>query len=276
MSKYFAAGLMAALAATTGCTDDPLYIQPVSAIEVNAPGTMANTATVQLTLPVRALADLEADEIAERQALALELGVADADIPWPSREDIDVSIEWTIRNLEAVDGEARIDVNGANEYFEYVPALFVIDPDEMEEPPPLMGDIPLQVPASSTITGVFREDQLQEASLDLELISRADPTLTPFAALLAIHEDMQEFVMTGGTTIPKELFAHLVRLDITLEGDRHMVMEFAVRVRDHRNPNLIVDECLDENEVLNPTLDACMALRQFAPVTIDPFGLAGM
>lgn len=269
----FVAGLGVMLLASVGCTEDPLYIQPVSTIEVNAPGSTVNTATAQLTLPVRS--EFEDDEITEREDLAAELGVAETDIPWPSREDIDVSIEWTIRNLSDQNGTIRIDINGANEYFEYVPALFVVDPDEMEEPPPLMGDVPLMVDAGQTISGVFREDQLQEASIDLDLISRAEPVLSPFEALLAIHEDMQEFVLTGGVTVPKELFAHMTRFDITLESDRHMVMEFAVRVRDHRDPNLIVDECLNEEDVLNQTPD-CTGLRVFTPTTIDPYGLAGM
>jgi hypothetical protein len=89
-----------------------------------------------------------------------------------------VSLSWTIKNLTDSDGVARIHVNGGNEWFAYVPAAFVIDPDDDEEPPPLMGNIPIPVPAGATVNGVFREDQVYEASIDLELITSADP-VTP-------------------------------------------------------------------------------------------------
>jgi hypothetical protein len=263
--------ILAALAATAGCTEDPLYVQPVNSIEVNAPGTMTPTATAQITLPIRS--ELTDEEIDERAQLVMDLGVADGDIPFVPRKDLDISIEWTVTNQEDSDGIVRIDINGANEYVAYVPALFVVDPEEMEEPPPLIGDVPLTVRAGDSLNGVFREDQLWEAAVDLELIGRANPPLSPFAAVLEVHEEMTEFSGVSGATIPDELFASMIRFDITVEADRHMVMEYAIRVRDRRDPNLIVAECLDEEQVLNPTLPECSALRAFAPTTINPYGL---
>ncbi len=253
----------------SACTEDPLYIQPVNTLEVNDNGS-PGTATAQITLPIRD--DLTREEMEERADLVMELGVTDADIPFVRRDDLAISIEWTVRNEADVDGTMRIDVNGSNEYVEYVPALFVVDEEEMEEPPPLLGDVPIIVPAGDTISGVFREDQLFEAAIDLELIGRANPALSPFAAVLEVHEDMTEFDM-GGVTIPEKLFASMIRFDLSLEADTHMVMEFAVRVRDSRDPDLVVSECLDEQEVLTPTQPECMALRVFTPTTIDPFGM---
>jgi hypothetical protein len=265
--------LAAAVVAAAACTEDPLYVQPMNTIEVNAPGSMTPTATAQITLPIRS--ELTEEEMDRRAELVMDLGVADADIPFVTRDDLDVSIEWTVTNQEDTDGIIRIDVNGSNEYVEYVPALFVIDPEEMEEPPPLMGDVPQTVPGSGSLSGVFREDQLFEAGVDLELIGRQMPPLSPFAAVLEVHEDTTEF-NNGTVTIPDELFASMIRFDITLEADRHMIMEYTVRVRDHHDPDLIVDNCLDEEEVLNQTQPECGALRVFAPVTIDPFGMMMM
>lgn len=264
----------ATLAAAVGCTEDPVYVQPVNAIEANASGAADPVGTATITLPIRA--ELTDEEMDERAQLVEDLGVTDADIPFVTSDDLDISIEWTVTNNNTdVAGEMRIDINGANEYVEYVPVLFVVDEEEMEEPPPLIGDVPISVEPGATISGVIREDQIYEADVDLELIGRANPALTPFAAMLAVHEDTEEFDL-GGTPIPSQLFASMIRFTISLEATTNMVMLYTIRVRDHRTPDLIVKECLDEQEVLTPTLEECMALRQFAPVLIDPFGLGAM
>jgi hypothetical protein len=224
--------------ALAGCTDDPQYLQPQQALEVGVPDSMVTTATAQIVLPIRV--ELE-EEGTERAELAAELGV---EVPYVRLDDLSVSIEWSIKNLEEVDGTARIMVNGGNEYFYYVPNVFVVDPEEDEEPPPLMGDIPLVIPAGGIRTGVFREDQLLEAAIDLELITRG--ATNPFAAVLQIHEDTTEIVDPGGgPAVPREAFAHLVLLDLAFTANRHMVLEYTVRVRDHRRPGLLHAELLD-------------------------------
>src|SRR5690606_29303351 len=208
------------------CSNDPVYLQPPAALEVGADG-MTTAASAQLTLPIRLETEEEAAVRAERQA---ELG---AMVPLVTREALDLSIEWTIKNLDDQPGVARIHLNGANEWFAYVPLAFVVDPEEEEAPPPLAGDVPYEIPAGGTRSGVLREDQLAEASLDLELISRGG--LGPFAALLAVHDDLEE-IDVGGAMVPVGELANLIRFDLTFIADRHMVLEYTVRVRDHRNP----------------------------------------
>ena len=111
----------------------------------------------------------------------------------------------------------------------------------------------------ATISGVFREDNLLESALDLELITRG--TLNPFAAMLAIHEDLAEVDDGAGTLIPLEETAQLIRLDITLIANQHVVMEYAVRIRDHRSPPLLHDMGLAADPAL---------LTAFAPTDFTP------
>lgn len=246
--------IIAIACALPACAEDPQYLQPGQALEVGVPDSMVNTATAQITLPVRV--ELE-EEAAERAELAAELGV---DVPYVRMDDLSISIEWTIKNLEESDGTARIMVNGGNEWFSYVPNVFVVDPEEDEEPPPLMGDIPLAIPAGTTRTGVFREDQLLEAAIDLELITRG--ATNPFAAMLQVHEDTTEIVdPAGGAVIPREAFAHLVQYDLAFTADRHMVLEYTVRVRDHRSPGLLHDELMAADPA---------ELTGFAPAMFTP------
>lgn len=220
----------------TSCTADPQYVQPAQAIEAGAADADPNLARAQITLPVRLESD---DERMEREALEMQLG---AMVPLVTLPGYNLSLEWTLRNLSDQDGTARIHLNGANEYFAYVPANFVVDPEDEEEPPPLAGNIPLEVPAQQTISGVFREDRLVEAAIDLELITRG--ALNPFTALLDHHEETQELMDESGVVIPREAFAHLVRLDLTLVASEHMVLEYALRVRDHHKPRLLHPEGL--------------------------------
>ena len=230
--------LASAMALSVGCTEDPRYIYPTGPI--NAVPVVDDEAEpippVQLMLPVRLEEDTEAEE---RAALAAELGV---DVPFISIDDIDLSLEWSIENLDDSDAVVRILLTGANEYFAYVPLSFVVDPEEEPTPPPLAGDIPLIVPALGTISGVFREDQMREASLDLDLITRG--ALNPFAAMLETHEGLSEIVVEGATTIPESAFASLIRFDLALTTNRRVTMRYALRARSHISPNLIHEEGL--------------------------------
>jgi hypothetical protein len=231
--------------AAAGCTDDPVYIEPIDptgaklVLEANAPGSMSNMANAFIDLPIRLE---EMDETVERAEAEALLGTM---IPYVTRNDLDISIEWTIRNLDDTEGVARVHVNGANEYFNYVPLNFVVDPEEEETPPPLLGDRPLVIPALSTMTGVFREDEMREVALDLELITRAEDN--PFRTF-TVQDDgvMTEFteVLTG-VVIPEEFMAGMIRVDLTLIANRHMVMDVPIRVRDHRDPDLVHEELYD-------------------------------
>ncbi len=229
---WFAA--MVVVAAAAGCTDDPVYVTAPAAVEV---GDAGGTAMSSLTLPIRLETTVEMEK---RTAEMTALGVM---VPFVTRDDLELSVEWTVKNLSDADGVARVQMNGANEWFSYNPAVFVVDAEDQDEPPPLSGNVPLEIKAGEERSGVFREDQLAEASLDLELITRGG--FTPFAALLDIQEDMDEMTDTAGMTVPSGAFAALVRIDMTLIADRHMVLEYSVRARDHRDPALLHEDLLD-------------------------------
>lgn len=252
MTSTRSASIAMIAAALAACGEDPSYIDSRALIEVGIPDSGITTATAQVFLPMR----LERpNELMRRADLAALYGVQ---VPYVKLEDIDVSLEWTVRNLSASDGTARVQMNGGNEWFYYVPLNFVIDPEEDEEPPPLVGDIPLIVPAQGTLSGVFREDQLAEAARDLELITRG--ATNPFAAMLQPHVDVVSFPDSAtGTEIPEQAFAHLVQYDVILEADQHMVLEFVLRVRDHRK--ILHDQLLDA-----PPAE----LTAFAPVAFVP------
>lgn len=237
----FAAAALAAAA----CANDPLYLpgpMTLEAGEVDQDG-VRSIASAQHVLPIR----LEtADEARERAARAAELGL---ELPYVKLGDLEIAVEWTIRNLdEEAPGTATVQLNGANEVFAYDPALVQLgDPDDVPPAPGLEGDIPLHLEPGATIAGLFREDQLREASIDLDQITRAN--LNPFAATLQVHKHVdfiqpmtalmpgvEDYVQTPvGDPIPREAMRQIIRVDLVFKPDRPMVMEYTIRVRDPRD-----------------------------------------
>ena len=252
---------------TAACANDPVYLPGPMALDAGTPDAMGEptTASAQHMLPIR----LEkAEEAMERAARTAALGV---DVPYVKVGDIEVSVEWTIHNLDPMNaGSAKVQLNGANEVFAYDPTLIVLgDPREVPPAPGLDGDIPLHIPAGGTLTGLFREDQLREASIDLDQITRAN--VNPFAATLQVHKNIDFFqpmtpLMPGvddyvqtpvGDPIPREAFRQLIRVDLVFKPDRHMTLEYTIRVRDTRG---IMHDLLDA-----AVTEAPGELTMFAP-----------
>jgi len=221
-----------AVVAAAACTSDPRYLPAPTAIEVGVDTgdpTMppATTATASMTLPIvpETMADQDARE-ARQTALGAELAYVRVG-------DLDVSIEWTVKNLAATAGQFRVKLDGGNQFFYYLPANFIVDPRD-PPPPSLAGGIPMTIAANGTVSGVLREDTLREASLDLEAITRGE--LSPFAAIFNVNEDDATVPIApmAALAIPQDAVSQMIRFDVTLEADQHMILEYAVRVRDQR------------------------------------------
>lgn len=258
-----AASLSAALGA---CANDPVYLPGPMVLEAGAVmDNMLVTASAQHVLPIRLEKTEEAALRAERST---ELGV---EVPYVKLGDLEVSVEWTIRNLDGMPGTAFVQLNGANEVFAYDPTLVQLgDPDEVPPAPGLDGDTPLHIEANGTLSGLFREDQLREAAIDLDQITRAN--LHPFAATLQVHKNIdviqpmtalmpgvEDYVQTPvGDPIPREAFRGIIRVDLVFKPDRPMVLEYTIRVRDTRGlMHDLLDAALvdapDELTVFEPT-----------------------
>lgn len=274
--------LLAIIVVPGACGTDPQYIQPPRGLEVGT-GMEGDegvvTETLALPFDLERLNSVEYQR--DRQQLLTELNarvdpdVTEDQLPLVRLDQLDVSIEWSIRNLSDQPGQARIRVNGGNQYYAYVPTAFVVDPEEDEEPPPLLGNVPINVPAQGDVAGVYREDQLREAAVDLELITRGG--LNPFAAMLNVHEDItstadvpyvayppdQDPPPAPPPPLPIEAFGQLVQIEMTFQADQHMVLEYTVRVRD---PD---DVLHDELLAADPA-----ELMVFMPAPFAPAGIA--
>lgn len=274
MRSIAGTGVILGFALASGCANDPVYLPGEMTMEAGVADDMGmlSEAKASLQLPIK----LEsADDMASRAALQTELDPIQ--VPYVRVGDLEVEVEWTIKNLDAKDGQATIQLNGANEYFAYDPSVLMLAADEDEEAPPappLAGDIPLTIPANGSIQGIFTEDEVREASIDLDQITRAN--VNPFRATLTVSKnaasfqpltppmpDVMDYVQTPvGDPIPREAFAQMVRIDLVFKPNMHMVLEYNVRVRDKRG---ILHDLL-----LTAVTDKPDELQTFAPAVYNP------
>lgn len=238
---------------TVGCTNDPMYLPQPTTLEAGTDDGMGGLSEARAAIQLPVILETE-DDIAEREALQATLDPAFV-IPRVKVGDLEVSVEWTIRNLTDTPGNATIQLNGANQFFEYDPLNVIISMDDEAPPaPPLLGDIPLRIPASGTLQGIFREDELREASIDLDQITRGN--VNPFRATLVVdrHKDGWEQMPvpmfdTDGNIMPpppgyvapvfpRVTFPMMLCINIVFRPDRHMALDYTVRVRDVRRDTI--------------------------------------
>lgn len=276
MSLRIAIVVFLASGVAAGCANDPLYLPSSMDMEAGVqdpanPNAGPSIAKSSLTLPIK---PETAKDAAARMALQQKLGVM---VPYVKVGDIDVEVEWTIKNLDNMAGQAVVELNGANEFYAYDPTLITITVGDDAPPTPgLAGDVPIDVPAYGEVDGVFREDQLEEASIDLDQITRGN--VNPFAAMLTIDKNDKSFQpltpkpttqtcqlnpddpscaqQPMGKPIPRAAFPAIVRVDMVFKPTTHMVLEYTVRVRDHRG-------IVDQRGVAAPK----SAIVQFMPMT---------
>lgn len=245
-----AIALSSVLVGLVACNaNDPVYIQAPMTLEAGVPDPanmgMLSEGKVSLQLPIKT--ETAADK-AKRDALAARL--APILVPYVRVGDLELDVEWTIKNLDTKPGQVKIQLNGANEFFSYDPSIINLAPPDAEDPPKtpgLTGDIPIDVPAGGTVSGLFTEDDLREASIDIDQVTRGN--VNPFRAVQTVSKNALTFQpMTPpavnaageitqspmGPPVPREAFAGMVRVDLVFKPDRHMTLSFNVRVRDLR------------------------------------------
>jgi hypothetical protein len=247
----------------TGCANDPLYLDPSSGPMPQQPlvggmtDMMGNAidAKASLALPIKT--ETPSDRM-KREARQAVIGAA-TEIPYVKVGDIEVSIEWTIKNLDAMPGQAKIELNGANQFFSYDPSKLVFSAGEEAPPTPgLAGDIPIDVPASGEISGLFTEDEVREASIDLDQITRGN--FQPYRAILTISKNATQYAqLTPVMLAPKGMDPPPqtetgLKFPRVFKTDRHMTLEYSVRVRDMRDilPPKLLDAPASELQPFAP------------------------
>jgi hypothetical protein len=231
--------------AVAGCANDPVYIPGPAAIEAGMPDMMGQPSPGKASVQLPIMTETTEDRAA-RDELAATL--APIEVPYVRIGDLEIEVEYTIRNLDDRPGKALVELDGANEYFAYDPSTIQLAADGEDAPdaPGLSGNIPIDVPAMGEVSGLFTEDDVREAAIDLDQITRGH--MNPFRATLTISKNAKQFQpMTelrpgienyeqepDGPAIPREAFAGFTRIDLVFKPDREMILEYNIRIRDNR------------------------------------------
>ena len=274
--KLIGLGITSALV-VVGCANDPIYIPSPTSVDAGEMMDMMGNlipGTTTLIIPVNKETAKDAADRMKRQALITDPMVV---LPYVNVDDLEISIEWTIKNMTDKPGNAMLELNGANQFFKYDPSTLVISMDREAPPTPgLSGDIPLDIPANGEITGLFTEDNVLEAAIDLDQVTRGN--FNPFRATLTISKNADSFAQltpimfdTNGdpkpqtatmTVFPREAIPAMLEIDLVFKPDRHMIMEYTVRVRDKRGsmmPDKLLAAPMGDLEPFAPTTFAIAA-----------------
>lgn len=193
------------------------------------------------------------------------------EVPLYRLNQYDVSVEYTVKNLDDKPGQVKISLDGANEAFAWDPSMIMPADDEAPPAPHLSGDIPIDIQAGGQLDGIFREDQLLEAAIDLDQITRGN--INMYAATLTVNKNADTFQPLSaqmapppgsndppmqtpdGPAVPRAAFRNMVRVDITMTTDAHMTLDFAIRVRPHVDDvihDMGMDAPVGELTILDP------------------------
>lgn len=217
--------------AACGC-NNPTFLTEKAPVETAASRT-GNVGSDLYVLPVRQPTQKERQFLATLQQ---KLMLPDP-VPWAQARDFDIEIEYSIKNLDAMQVTAFAYLDGGNEFGDYLPNQYINpnDPNQQTPPPHLVASEPFQIGPGAVITGVFREDDLQESALNLEAITRYPSAAgglraTPFMVIL--NRSNVSSIGRDGVP-PGDITPAHVRYQLTVAADGHVVLDYTVRVRDH-------------------------------------------
>ena len=162
--------------------------------------------------------------------------------PWVRRDELTMSVPWTLTNNSDNPMRAWVLLDGATEFYDYNPiAMYGQAGGEEEEEiqfPSLLGFTPIMVEPREVVRGEFREDDMREAMYDLDVLSRFCGG--PLAVLY--HRSEADPIGTEG--VPDDaIIAGIVLLRLTLGADQPSTLEYSVRLRE--SEDIIYDSARD-------------------------------
>ena len=224
-----AAGLaLAVCAGGSACNmNEPSYYPAPAPVEIGGAAAMADPyATVELPFrPPRT------DEQQSLRDESMRKGFA---VPWLRTDNVSVSVLYTITNLGDKPATAKLELDGASEFANYdvvalraAAALAKMNNQTEIEVLPLLETAPVALAPGAQVTGMLREDDFDEAALDLDALARFGAT----PATVIINNSKKSNV--GLENLPREhVRPALYRVRAALVGTGHLRLEVVVRVRD--------------------------------------------
>jgi hypothetical protein len=223
----------------------PLYFAPeMSPLTLPAsPGNKPARTESGLSLRFRDPTDTEQKSL-DQQASTLGF-----DVPWIQRGHVHIELIYQVTNNEPPPDPTApptgdvasfaIGIDGASEYTKYDENIVAQSLQQGNDDPPtyvpLITVTPQTIAPGQTISGIVREDDFDEAELDLYAIGSWN---APFEAVLINNSQVNPVgleMVPGNAVVPG-----LIEVDVNFTANRPMTCTYDLRVRDDDNQLLHV------------------------------------
>lgn len=167
-------------------------------------------------------------------------------LPWIERGDIELSVDFTLSNLDDEPHDVDVTINGANEFHEYFPGVVDVE----DEPVPLHAQWERRytIEPKSRITRTVREEEIDEAAVDLATVVNGAPNpdqIVYFESKSATDKRTRRYIPD---VIPGLI---ALRLGLRATDAGPILLEATIRARDVGG-KLVDDDSNDEMLQVNP------------------------
>ena len=191
---------------------------------------------------------------AEQKSLDAQTAALGFKVPWIQRDHVHIElvyqVTYTPMDGDNTDGPPTftLGIDGASEYTMYDSNIVAMTLGQGNNDPPqnipLIPVTPQTIAPGQTISGTVREDDFNEAELDLDAIGR---WMAPFNAVLINDSQVNPI---GLEMVPSNVvIPALIEIDVSFTANRTMSCTYDIRVRDD-NGQLLHDTI---NTLFSPT-----------------------
>jgi hypothetical protein len=193
----------------------------------------------------------------EQQTLDMQSAALGFDAPWIQRDHVHIELVYQVTYTPLPDQgpdddpndvpQFTIGIDGANEYTKYDSNIVAMTLAEGNDPPqyiPLIPVTPQTLAQGQTVSGTVREDDFNEAELDLDAMGR---WMAPFNAVLINNSQVNPIGLE--MVPPNVVIPALIEIDVSFTANRNMTCTYDIRVRDD-NGQLLHDTT---NTLFSPT-----------------------
>ncbi|HEY6474997.1 MAG TPA: hypothetical protein VI456_00360 [Polyangia bacterium] len=225
-----------------GCQgmNTPIYFSSATvtpALEVDGVATMTGPPRIENGMTLR----FRNPTKAEQQAIDAQKAALGGtfDVPWIQRDHVHIEMAYQVTNTDTKAGMWNIGIDGANEYTKYdeniVAMTLGMGNNDAPQYIPLIPVTPQILGPGESVSGTVREDDFNEAELDLDAIGRF---MAPFNAVLINNSQVNPI---GLSMVPANVvIPALIEIDVNFTADAAMSCKYDLRVRDD-NDQLLHD-----------------------------------
>jgi hypothetical protein len=251
-----------ALACMAGCSDDRVYLGnekmfQVAITENTAPFAEGDEDALYLVetrveLPIRRPTESDVQDLYMRVGDYPDLPFPR--LPWVERGDVELTVDFTLANLDGETRDVDVIINAGNEFDEYFPGVLEVE----DNPVPLHSQWERRytLEGKSRLSRTVREEELDEAAVDLATVVNGAPNsdqIVYFENKSARDERSRRFIPA---VIPG---IAVLRLGLRSSAPVRLLLEATVRARD------VSEKLAEDNEprmYINPD--------PFMPVIPEP------